>query len=309
MADVFTETAPPAKAQAHGENAEHPGQPAEKPGDKGVNDGANQGAREDGWPTFTELLRPLQQGLDTLQDGLRTINKHLEIASATRELHSSLDRFHDPSLEPGSLDLAKDLGRAILAGDSKTVQSLLNQHKGTDKWASALEHLDEECERRGIFVNWNEKENKLQRLRPPSIYVRGPAGVALDFKAGEEAPAISGVKHKDGPIPRGHVGPYWDIKQVERDASEAARDLAKTMIDRLRAHTNGIDSARTSLELRNALDLMQPDGKPPQPDRTTALVKSLLDKTWLPWCAPCEVALMATRSINSQKGSRRTLKR
>lgn len=44
----------------------------------------------------------------------------------------------------------------------------------------------------------------------------------------------------------------------------------------------GIDSARKTVDLSNALDLMQPDGQPPEPDEATELVKSLLDKNIAP---------------------------
>lgn len=271
MADLTNEATPPAK----GNTGDGPDAPMQPPA-------AAEAGREDGWPTFTDLLKPINRGLDAIRDGSRALGAALTVAAAIRELHSSLDRFHDPFLEPGSVNLAKDLGQAILAGDHKTVQSLLDKHKGTELWTSALEHLDEECERNGVFVDWDEKNSKLQLLRPPSIFLRGPEGVALDFKAGAEGPTVSSVTNKGGEIPKGHVGPWWDIKQVDRDAGEAARDLGKTMVDRLRTHMKGIDSARKTVDLSNALDLMQPDGQPPEPDEATELVKSLLDKNIAP---------------------------
>lgn len=209
------------------------------------------GARQDGWPDFTDLLRTAREGV---AGGLREFNSHLKVALAVQEFTTSIDRLHDPYLEPGSTKIAAGLGQALISGDTKAVQRILDEHKDSDSWDSVVEELGEQLEDLGVFLKWNEDSSTLQLLRPPSLWLKGPAGLSLEFKAGAQDPKVFEVKSKDQ-RPLGSTE-IWDMKPVKTSPADAGLDLAKSTQAILTTRREGIDLAKKTIALRTLPDLL-----------------------------------------------------
>lgn len=285
MADVFTE---PPELPPRGQPDPPPGQeprpapPLRRLGQPGVPEGDLQRMGGDGWPTFLDLLGPVKDGV---KEGLRAVTR---FTGAITELDTSLERLHDPYMDRESLPIARELGRALVSGDSKSVQSILNNYKGKEELEGAVHQVSDEMEKLGIFVLFDAKEQSMKVIRPPSVWIKGPPGLALEFKAGGEAPQSFAVSNKTKRDLDGRDLP-WDLKRIDGDADKAvastSADIGGTIIGALSSRQENIEAARSSVELADVLKhLAGPDkDKPaPPPEKATELVKALLDKNMAP---------------------------
>lgn len=239
-----------------------------------------QDPRADGWPTFNELLGSIRDGVN---EGIKVVGAKLEVAAATKELNTSIDKFTDPFLDADTRDLTKQLGQAVLFGDTKAVQKLLNERKGDEEWEDALHILSDEFDGNGIMLDWDKEKGQLRLLRGPSFHIKGPDGIKLEFSAGKEAPEVFKITGKRDEIPKGHKGPWWEYTKLGVDAIDnSAQDLGKTAVTRLNERTAALAETKRSLDLFGALEALADGEKEVKPDKTTELAKALLDKNIAP---------------------------
>lgn len=201
---------------------------------------------------------------------------------ALKQLDRTLERLQPQPYEPGLADLSRALGKAILNSDVKEIDRLLQKHKDSDSFEDALKHVSETLDDAGIIVDWDDENEMLSIMRPPSVFLNGPEGVKVDISAKGEGSKHYSVEPRKNRPPGFNVDPYTYREKMSGPAT-GLKEMNKTAIEKLAKDHDGIKSIIEEVKLHGALEHNGGFGKVnTEPDKITPLVEAFFDKRLKP---------------------------